>query len=115
MAETDTISRLLSACMLGVVANHRGEAVDTTGKVIWEDYGGDGYDSQMLGDERIALLDTMTNEEIKYQYDSHILKRMVDLKGQLNIVYSKYIKKFNGVIQTPFKFIHNITEKMIKA
>jgi DNA-directed RNA polymerase II subunit RPB1 len=40
--------RKLTTCMMGVVIDHQSRAVDTNGRVIWNKYGNDGFDSQML-------------------------------------------------------------------
>jgi DNA-directed RNA polymerase II subunit RPB1 len=49
--------RKLTTCLMGIVANHQRQAVDTKGRVVWSVYGNDGYDATMLTNCKLRLLE----------------------------------------------------------
>jgi DNA-directed RNA polymerase II subunit RPB1 len=59
--------RKLTTCMMGVVIDHFGRAVDTNGRVIWSVYGNDGYDPTTMTNCKLRLLN-MSEWEIPKRY-----------------------------------------------
>lgn len=57
-AQGGYIVRKLGMCMMGIVVDQKKRVVDTLGRVLWEHYGDDGYDSTslyILGKIRVPL------------------------------------------------------------
>lgn len=65
------LQRKLEICMMGVVVNHKKQCVDTNGRVIWDLYGNDGFDSTYLTivtvPDRFHECLEMTDENMYYQ------------------------------------------------
>ncbi len=58
-----TVRRIVNG-MMDVVVDRLGRVVDSTGRVLSETYGGDGYDSSTLTNERLNLLDLREPEVV---------------------------------------------------
>jgi DNA-directed RNA polymerase beta' subunit len=78
-------TRKLSNCMMGVVTDYLGRAVDTNGRVIWELYGNDGYDPQSMTTCSLRVLNCL-------EYDiPKMYAVFADIKQVLR--YSSYVSK----------------------
>ena len=84
--------RKLTTCMMGVVVNHAGSAVDTRGRIIWDIYGNDGYDPMTMTNCKLRLL-IMKEWDIPKRYGI-----LYDLKQVIMFSSSKSKTEWNKVI-----------------
>ncbi len=86
------IVRKLSTCMMGVVVDREGRAVDTSGRVLWNVYGDDGYDPQLLTNVNLPKNPLSLEPHYHSEYQSQAL--------ELETI------SFAAKIRIPFDFEH---------
>ncbi len=58
--------RKMITVMMGVIIDQLGRVVDTSGRVLWSRYGNDGYDPQLLVNEKIRLASYCVMEVLQH-------------------------------------------------
>jgi DNA-directed RNA polymerase beta' subunit len=56
-ADSGSANRKMVFCCMDMVINHLGQVEDSTGKIVWDVYGNDGYNSSMLTSCKLPLID----------------------------------------------------------
>jgi DNA-directed RNA polymerase beta' subunit len=88
--------RRMTICMMGVVVDHYKRVVDNSGRILWNLYGNDGHDPQILSKCKLRLFAFSFDEIIKKYgiiFDSNILQN--EFKDKLKNVPSCYVQMNN--------------------